>query len=104
MPSTVSRKRPGRATARRQPKTPALHESQSGASVADMTRDELQEMIAATVEGKLVQWFGDPEDVRDEQEWARQFARSQSALERLADEGLAELAAGKTEPLDPDHL
>ncbi len=103
MASTPSRKRTARAAAHRQSKTPSPR-AQRGASVGEMTKDELQEMIASTVEHKLIQWFGDPEDVRDEQEWARQFARSQTALERMADEALGELGAGKTEPLDPDRL
>ena len=92
MTSTMSRKRPARSSARRPRK------------IGDMTENELKEIIATTVEGKLVEWFGDPEDVRDEQEWARQYARSHAALERMADEGLAALEAGKHQPLDPDHL
>lgn len=40
----------------------------------------------------------------DEREWDDQFAKSQDVLEMLADEALANLAAGRTEPLDPDRF
>ena len=36
--------------------------------------------------------------------WEVAFARSQDALERLADEALEDLRARRTEPLDPDAL
>jgi hypothetical protein len=35
--------------------------------------------------------------------WDKTFADSQDVLERLADEGLAEYAAGLTEDFDPDN-
>ncbi len=69
-----------------------------------MTQEELRALIETSVEHKLVEWFGDPEDKRDEQEWARQFAAPQNILDRLADEALAELQQGKTEALDPTDL
>ncbi len=31
-------------------------------TVARMTKDELQEMIGAVVEEKLLEWFGDPDE------------------------------------------
>lgn len=72
--------------------------------VAEMTTEELRKIIESSVEHKLVEWFGSPEDARDEQEWARQFSGSQDALTRPADEARAELRQGRTEPLDPDLL
>ncbi len=89
----LKHKRARRTTARRQ-----------SAKVSNMTQDELREMIETSVEHRLIEWFGDPADLRDEQEWARQFARSQDTLNRLADEALEELRQGKTEPLDPERL
>lgn len=94
MASTASKKRQRKQTSpRRLPPT-----------VAEMTAEDLREMIESSVEQKLVEWFGSPEDARDEREWARQFAGSQDTLMRLADEARAELRQGKTEPLDPDRL
>ena len=93
MASTISKKRgQSKATTPRRSR------------VGDMTPGELQQVIETSVEHKLIQWFGDPADVRDEQQWARQFAQSQDVLSRLADEALADLRAGKTEPLWFDNL
>lgn len=39
-----------------------------------------------------------------DQRWDTAFARSQDVLALLAEEALADLAAGRTEPLDPDRL
>ena len=44
------------------------------------------------------------EELDADERWEAAFARSQNALERLADEALAEHRAGRTEPLDPDAL
>ena len=44
------------------------------------------------------------EELDADERWEAAFARSQDALERLADEALAEHRAGRTEPLDPDAL
>jgi methylase of polypeptide subunit release factors len=38
-------------------------------------------------------------EIASEQRWSRTFEQSQEALSKLADEALAEHAAGKTEPL-----
>ncbi len=43
-------------------------------------------------------------ELGDEGQWAASFARSQSMLDALADEALAEHRDGHTEPLDPDRL
>lgn len=42
------------------------------------------------------------EELEADERWEAAFARSQGALERLADEALDEHRAGRTEPLDPD--
>lgn len=44
------------------------------------------------------------EDELDEQEWTRQFASSQDALEKMAEAVREQIRAGKSEPLDPDGL
>jgi len=44
------------------------------------------------------------EELRDEEQWDRQFRNSQDALSKLGAEALADLAAGRTTPLDPDKL
>jgi hypothetical protein len=44
------------------------------------------------------------EELEADARWNASFARSQQALEQLADEALEEHRAGRTEPLDPDAL
>ena len=44
------------------------------------------------------------EELEADERWEAAFARSQNALERLADEALEEHRTGRTEPLDPDAL
>ncbi len=44
------------------------------------------------------------EELKAERRWTEVFRDSADALEQLADEALAEYAAGKTEALDPDQL
>jgi arginine utilization protein RocB len=44
------------------------------------------------------------EELDDEEHWSRQFAASQDALSKLAAEARADLAAGRTTPLDPEQL
>jgi hypothetical protein len=44
------------------------------------------------------------EELEADERWEAAFARSQDALERLADEALEEHRAGRTESLDPDAL
>jgi hypothetical protein len=44
------------------------------------------------------------EELEADERWEAAFARSQDALERLADEALEDYRAGRTEPLDPDAL
>lgn len=44
------------------------------------------------------------DELRSEREWTHRFAASEDALERLADEALAEKRGGRTSPLDLDRL
>lgn len=53
-----------------------------------------QERVASWLLGEL----------GDEARWARQFAESQDLLADLANEALADHAAGRTVPLDPEKL
>jgi hypothetical protein len=43
-------------------------------------------------------------EMESERRWDELFARSSSAIERMADEALQEYEAGLTTPLDPDRL
>ena len=43
------------------------------------------------------------EEIADEARWAQKFADTQDVLEKLADEALADLKAGRTTPLDFDR-
>ena len=51
---------------------------------------------------RVGRWLLD--ELRDEEHWARQFESSQDALGKLAAEARADLAAGRTTPLDPEKL
>jgi len=44
------------------------------------------------------------EELRDEEHWDSQFTASQDVLSKLGAEALADHAAGRTTPLDPDKL
>ncbi len=91
MASSVSKKRAratrgGRGTTRKQ--TP-LDAAQMKELMKQAVREVLEETRA---------------DEQDEQEWARQFASSQDALDKMADAAREQIREGKTEPLDPDRL
>ena len=51
---------------------------------------------------RIARWL--LEELEDEERWDRQFAESQDALSRLAEEARADRAAGRTTDLDPDSL
>lgn len=51
---------------------------------------------------RVGRWLLD--ELRDEEHWDRQFTASQDALSKLGAEALADHAAGRTTPLDPDKL
>ena len=53
-----------------------------------------QDRIAGWLQSELV----------SEEGWTRRFAQSQDLLSALADEALADLAAGRTTDLDPDKM
>jgi hypothetical protein len=63
--------------------------------------DELSK-LPADEQNSFAAWMLD--ELRSEQRWSELFARSPDVLEKLANEALAEHRAGKTLPLDPDHL
>jgi hypothetical protein len=44
------------------------------------------------------------EELESERSWSATFARSPDVLSQLADEALADLHEGRTEPPDPDRL
>ncbi len=50
----------------------------------------------------LAQWILD--ELASERRWTEAFERSQDALEKLANEALAEHRAGRTRPFNPDEL
>ncbi len=51
---------------------------------------------------RIARWL--LEELRDEEQWAQQFAGSQDALAKLAAEARADRAQGRTTELDPDKL
>jgi len=63
------------------------------AEVAKLPLDE-QEALAAWLLAELAA----------ERRWNDLFQRSPDTLSTLADEAVAEWQAGRTQPLDPDHL
>lgn len=50
----------------------------------------------------LAKWL--LEEIHSERKWARIFAESEDALERLADEAIEEKRKGNATPLDLDRL
>ncbi len=51
---------------------------------------------------KIAAWL--LEELRDERTWDDKFAKSQDRLSKLADEALAEVAAGRAGEFDPSSL
>jgi hypothetical protein len=70
--------------------TPALERTL--AELAKLPESE-QDAIAA--------WL--MEEIESERRWSESFERSADLLSQLADEALADLHEGRTEPLDPDR-
>ena len=58
--------------------------------------------VPADEQDRVAQWLMD--ELKDEEHWARQFAGSQDALARLADEVTADVAAGHATDLDPEKI
>ncbi len=50
----------------------------------------------------LARWLID--EILSEKKWEKAFSESEDVLDKLADEALAEHAAGKTKPWDVDNL
>ncbi|HJX54911.1 MAG TPA: hypothetical protein VJ801_19270 [Polyangia bacterium] len=61
--------------------------------ISSLPPDE-QDRIAGWLQSELV----------SEEGWTRRFAQSQDVLNAMADEALADLAAGRTTDLDPDKM
>jgi hypothetical protein len=61
--------------------------------ISSLPADE-QDRIAGWLQAELV----------SEEGWTRRFSQSQDVLNALADEALADLAAGRTTDLDPDKM
>ena len=59
-------------------------------------------ILPAKEQDRIAQWLLD--ELRDDEDWTRQFANSQDVLSKLAAEARADLAAGKATELDPDKL
>ena len=51
---------------------------------------------------RVARWLLD--ELRDDEQWTRQFRTSQDALTKLAAEARADHAAGRTTELDPEKL
>lgn len=58
--------------------------------------------LPAEDQDRIAQWLLD--ELRDDEQWTRQFATSQDALSTLAAEARADRAAGRATELDPDKL
>lgn len=71
--------------------TQALHSVFS--KISSLPADE-QDRIAAWLQAELA----------SEEGWTRRFEQSQGLLDTLADEALADAAAGRTTELDPDKM
>jgi hypothetical protein len=60
------------------------------------------ETLPVEEQDRVGQWLLD--ELRDDDDWMRQFADSQDALSQLAAEARADRAQGRTTELDPDKL
>ena len=58
--------------------------------------------LPAEEQDRIARWLLD--ELRDEEQWMQQFADSQDALGKLADEARADRTAGRATVLDPDTL
>jgi hypothetical protein len=63
---------------------------------------EKLEALPPDEQDRVATWLLD--ELRDEAKWAQKFAASQDILADLADEAIADHAAGRTRPLDPGKL
>jgi hypothetical protein len=58
--------------------------------------------LPADEQDRVGQWLLD--ELRDDDQWAQQFAGSQDALSKLAAEARADRSEGRATDLDPDKL
>lgn len=93
MASTVSKKRL-RSSASRSSRA-ALRKP------APMDAAQMKQLIKEAVREALEESRADEQD---EEEWTRQFAHSQDALDKMAETVREQIRTGKTEQLDPARL
>ena len=60
------------------------------------------EALPPEEQDRVARWLLD--ELRDDEQWTRQFETSQNPLTKLAAEARADRAAGKTTDLDPEKL
>jgi len=60
------------------------------------------ETLPAEEQDRIARWLLD--EIADEERWNKSFAASQHVLKRMADEALADQAAGRTTEIDPDQM
>jgi hypothetical protein len=58
--------------------------------------------LSAEEQDRIAGWL--EAELASEEGWARRFAMSQDVLSALADEALADDAAGRTTEIDPDRM
>ena len=58
--------------------------------------------LPADEQDRVARWL--MEELRDEEHWVRQFAKSQDSLVKLAAEARADIAHDRATELDPDKL
>ena len=58
--------------------------------------------LPADEQDRIAGWLRS--ELESEQAWSQRFARSQDALNSLADEALADALAGRTTPVDPEKM
>ena len=60
------------------------------------------ETLPPEEQDRIARWL--LHELEDEARWSESFASSQDILKRMADEALADDAAGRTTPVDPDQM
>ncbi|MBN1609919.1 MAG: hypothetical protein JW940_25035 [Polyangiaceae bacterium] len=60
------------------------------------------ESLPADEQDRIARWL--QLELESEEGWDYRFSQSQGGLDALADEALADAAAGRTTPLDPEKM
>ncbi len=58
--------------------------------------------LPADEQDRIAGWLRS--ELESEQGWSQRFARSEDALNALADEAVADALAGRTTPVDPEKM